>query len=96
MNDGSWLKGIGLTVLALVAGAALLGGIGSMVKGEYGALFLVLLTVLGVTQALWVVPLAIWARAEKKTLWGILVTAGFIFLLNSACWGSIALMGGLF
>lgn len=96
MNEGSWLKGIGVTVLALVLCAGSLFGVGSVVGGGIQSFFLVPLTVLGVTQVLWVVPLALWARAEKKTLWGILVTAGAIFLLNSACWGSVALMGGLF
>ena len=96
MNEGSWLKGIGLTVLAFLLGGGVLFGIGSLVSGGYQEIFLVPLTVMGLTQVLWVAPLAIWARNEKKTLWGILVTAGVIFLLNGACWGSIALMGGLF
>lgn len=97
MNDGSWLAGIGLTL----AGHAL-NGIVAFLAGNIGggwgeSLALALVFGVGLAQALWVVPLAVWAglTGRKRTLWGTLVTAGTVFLLNGACWGTLA-AGGAF
>lgn len=49
--------------------------------------------VFGLVQLLWVVPLALWSgmSGRKRFLQGVLITAGLIFLANSACWGLVGL-----
>ncbi len=87
VDEGSWWVGIGLGVAAVVVTsgvAALLGALG--VSGSEAALMAP-----GLTQLLVVLPLLFWSmrQGKKRTVWGLAVTAGVVFLLNGACWGVV-------
>lgn len=40
---------------------------------------------IGVTQILWIAPMAYFFRHQKRTVQGLLIGAGLVFLLNGAC-----------
>ncbi|MDP2314216.1 MAG: hypothetical protein Q8P41_15035 [Pseudomonadota bacterium] len=93
-DNGHW--GIGLA-LALAANgfSLLLAFLVSLLSNGVPSiewLTLVFLAAPGLTQLLGVVPLAIWqwSTGRKRTVWGLLIAAGIVLLLNSACWGMLA------
>lgn len=88
-----WLLGAsialgGHVILVLVAWAAATAfpGVYWISEGALVALFAP-----GLTQWLWVLPAVLVAGFAGRTrvLWGTLVTAGLVFLLNTACYGVI-------
>ena len=96
-----WAIGIGLA-LAANAVNALLAGLLGLVADTLRAgddVFLILLALPGLTQLVWILPLTFFLlrSGKKRTVWGLLVTAGIVFLLNGACWGTFvfALSGGM-
>lgn len=84
------LLGVGAAVLAIpigligvAAGGWLLGGT------EFAAIFtLAAAMVVGVTQGLWVLPMAVlaWRAGRSAFLQGLLGTAALVFMLNASCY----------
>ncbi|HEX4811086.1 MAG TPA: hypothetical protein VH325_19255 [Bryobacteraceae bacterium] len=82
-------KGV-LLALGGVIAICILGGLdGALTQSAF-----VLPVVLGIGLTQWIalLPLALWIRkrGEAKTVQGILITGGIVFLLNATCWGLFA------
>lgn len=80
---------LGLVLLIPVGIVAAL--VGEIVDGGDGAMVGMLGTLMafGVAQLLYVIPIGMWlvARGYRRTANGLWITAGVLFLINSACWG---------
>jgi|SRR6516164_991148 hypothetical protein len=85
VNEGNLMKGFAIAG-AINIGAAIVGvltidvGIGAVIV--FG---------IGVVQALWIGPLygVYRSKRETETAKGILLAAGYTFLLNAGCWGYV-------
>ena len=83
LNEGRLVKGFAIAAVinigaAIAAVLTIAVGIGAVIVFGIGAV-----------QALWIGPLyAVYrSKRETETAKGILLAAGFTFLLNAGCWG---------
>jgi hypothetical protein len=100
-NRGHWAIGLAIVCVGHVVAYIVGAGVTGLLQGFSGSSDLAGFLwmgglVPGLTQILWVVPIAVWAgvTGRKSTLIGLLVTAGIVFLLNAACFGGMALLFG--
>jgi hypothetical protein len=102
--DSAGHEGVGVAVtlglLLLQGPLAVLGGVLAEAFGVRGEASMVWvfgpLLVFGATQFIFVVPVALWLRkrGKRRTVLGMWITSGVLFLLNSACFG-LLFVGGL-
>ncbi|MDP2306161.1 MAG: hypothetical protein Q8P18_09035 [Pseudomonadota bacterium] len=79
-SEGHWAIGLGLAVAANLLNSGLIA-VGA-ISDDY-------LLFPGVAQLVWVLPLTFFLlrKGHKRTVWGLLIAAGIVFLLNGACFG---------
>ena len=93
-DDGHWAKGLafGIGCIAMVIPLAFAASaIGGQFSEEGAYLGLVVASLFGLSQWLFVVPLGLYLRYRDKpdTAKGLWITAGVAMLLNGACFGLV-------
>lgn len=83
---GSLFKGLAFAILATAAFCGL-AFMGSQVRAL--GIFMGAFLFIGVVQILWIIPLIYRYRRQSRTVQGILIGAGLVFLLNGACFALV-------
>jgi hypothetical protein len=85
---------VGEGILFAIAATFVIGILGIAIGtsgSSAGAFLLSAVFVCGVTQFLYLGPLAFWLHSKRKSkaVKGVLIFAAIVFLLNATCWGVV-------
>lgn len=86
-----FLLGMGI----LLAAHGLVAGLLTLLSMKYEGIGLIFIFAIGLTQLIYGIPILIvlFIKKQKSMAYGVLTMMGITFLLNSACFGFLILMG---
>jgi len=96
-KTGSKAGDVIVGVAAVFSGHLVMGGIGlalDAITGQGDTFTAITLLFVGVSQLLYVLPLAIWSKRAgyASMAWGAIGAATITGLCNGACWGAVSTM----